>query len=157
MQSMGFDRPEGNTSHLSAWRNKTSLGKCPDTGGTKSRRGAKVRGERAANNRTLKNNLFLPFLCYFISAVFWTQTHMYAYIHHPDTRKPPISSHFCFQSKPKQRFAVISSLLHASSNLNAIISPAKLPVASEKASKPTDSKTQFFFYSYQPCVGFILN
>lgn len=54
-------------------------------------------------------------------------------------------------------FAVISSLLHASSNLNPIISPAKLPVASEKASKSTDSKTQFFFYSYQPCVGFILN
>lgn len=89
-------------SRLSGWRNEPSLGKCTGTGGTKSRLSAKVRGERATDNRTLKNNLLLPFLCNFIGAVVWIQIHTYVYIHHPNTRKPPIHSHFCFHSKLKQ-------------------------------------------------------
>lgn len=89
-------------SHLSGCRNRSSLGKCTDTGGTKSRLSATVRGERATNNRTLKNNLLLPFLCYFISAVFWTQTHIYVYIHHKMLGSHPSTVIFCFQSKPKQ-------------------------------------------------------
>lgn len=131
-------------SHLLGWRNKTSLEKYTDTGGTKRRLSAKVRGERATNNRTLKNNLFLPFLCHFISAVFCKLTCACIFTTQILDRHPSTVISASSLNPSMVGFAVLSSLLHAGSNVNAIISPAKLPLASEKAHSRTDSKPHFF-------------
>ena len=122
------------------------------------------------NNRTLKNNPFLPFLSYFVSAMFWTQTHIYikisihTHIHiyvcipiHINfiaqiLESNPLNNNFCSQSKTKWGcFVGVSSLLHAGSNLNAIVSSAKQQLASEKAHSPTDIKTEFFLFLLAVC------
>lgn len=102
--------------------------------------------------------------------MFWTQTYIYIKISiHTLIRvyvririhinfitqtleSKPLTNNFCSQSKTKWGcFVGISSLLHAGSNLNAIVSSAKQQLASEKAHSPTDTKTEFFLFLLAVC------